>query len=142
MGIAPSLAPSTSTLLELRLPATARSVPRARRAVQDAVQELLTDVHGLGVAVSEAVSNVVNHAYRDDADHGVFAVTVRLDGGAVRVTVADDGAGIAPRTDSPGLGLGLSLMAAMADRIEVSPQRPGGRVTMWFACAEPALCAG
>ena len=51
----------------------------------------------------------------------------------LRVTVCDEGIGMRPRLDSPGLGLGLSLIARVSDRFELTEMRPGVRVCMAFA---------
>src|SRR3954469_6335596 len=66
------------------------------------------------LAVSEAVSNVVRHAYSRRKPGQVIA-TAHVDGGLLRIVIADTGGGMAPRSDSPGLGLGLPLMAHLAD---------------------------
>ena len=49
------------------------------------------------------------------------------------LVVRDEGRGMVPRTDSPGLGLGLPLMAQVAQKlvIESAPQQ-GTEVTMDF----------
>jgi serine/threonine-protein kinase RsbW len=53
--------------------------------------------------------------------------------------IADTGRGLAPRSDSPGLGLGLPLMAHLADTIDVVSQVPGTEIHLTFACpAHPA----
>jgi serine/threonine-protein kinase RsbW len=109
-----------------------RSVVEARAAViawlgAFAVDQML--VHDVAVALSEACSNVVMHAYRDS--HGGsrdFRVVAEHDGDAVTVTVADDGCGMTPRSDSPGLGLGVPLIAALTDALDVR-RGPGGRGT-------------
>jgi anti-sigma regulatory factor (Ser/Thr protein kinase) len=51
------------------------------------------------------------------------------------VTVADEGCGMTPRADSPGLGLGLGLMRRLADTFEVTARaaRPGIVLRMAFS---------
>jgi len=86
----------------------------------------------IGLAVSEAVTNVVNHAY---VEQEVGQVRVEVDVGdhEIAVSVEDDGRGMTPRPDSPGLGLGLPLIATLAVRVETQGRRLGGtRVCMWF----------
>ena len=39
--------------------------------------------------------------------------------------MADDGIGLRPRADSPGVGLGMPLIADLADRVEITGTRPG-----------------
>jgi hypothetical protein len=78
------------------------------------------------MAVSEAVSNVVLHGYRDDPAPGVVEVDADLTDEELLIVVADHGAGFSPRSDSPGAGLGLSLIKAMADDVQVRRRRPRG----------------
>jgi serine/threonine-protein kinase RsbW/stage II sporulation protein AB (anti-sigma F factor) len=107
--------------------------------VRDAVRVLASGrVSGLGdvdLAVTEAATNVVVHAYRDRAaadGPGVLHLTVRLEDGFLHVSVADDGVGLSPRRDSPGLGFGLGLIAKAADELEIEQISPGTRLTMRF----------
>ncbi len=93
------------------------------------------------LAVSEAITNVVHHAYAD-AEPGEFRVTIDVADEQIAVTVEDDGAGMRPRPDSPGLGLGLPLIATLAERFETHSSEDGGtRLCMWFSrrAAAPAL---
>ena len=112
-----------------RLPAVPPAVPRLRRAVvafaaaagaSGAVLELLR------LAVSEAVTNVVVHAYVEAPEPGEVRVTATVGEDSVRVTVADDGRGMVPRLDSPGLGLGLPLIAQSAETLDVHGGAGGG----------------
>ncbi len=86
----------------------------------DALQGIAVDRDAVGVVVSEAVTNAVLHAYRDREQPGRVHVSASLDDDGVEVAVDDDGLGMRPRVDSPGVGLGLPLMADLADRVEVS----------------------
>jgi serine/threonine-protein kinase RsbW len=90
------------------------------------------------LCVSEAVSNAVVHAYRgrdrDDTDPATVRVAADVEEGVLRVIVEDDGIGPSPRLDSPGLGIGLALIAATASEAEISARSPtGARVCMQFA---------
>jgi len=87
------------------------------------------------LAVSEAATNAVLHAYRD-RDPGLIRVDARVteDGGSLRIVVEDDGFGPLPRPDSPGLGLGLPTIASVADAVELSAgQAAGAKLSMLFA---------
>jgi anti-sigma regulatory factor (Ser/Thr protein kinase) len=116
--------------LRLDLVAEPGSVGPARRAVADfaigagALDSLAADV---ALAVSEAVTNVVVHAYRNRELPGRVRVVARRVRQELLVTVGDDGDGLHPRTDSPGLGLGLGLgiIARIAHTVDFG-QRPGG----------------
>jgi serine/threonine-protein kinase RsbW len=58
-----------------------------------------------------------------------------LDGELV-VAVRDEGGGMLPRTDSPGLGLGLSIMGRLSHRLEISEHGASGtEVRMTFVVA-------
>jgi anti-sigma regulatory factor (Ser/Thr protein kinase) len=110
-------------------PVSAESVAHLRQAVVDFAFEhgvpepCLNDIR---LAVSEAVSNAVVHAFRAGA-YGTVIASVTI--GApewVEVRVTDDGCGMAPRNDSPGLGLGLPLIRHLTDQFE--HRRPPGGV--------------
>ena len=89
------------------------------------------------LTVSEALTNVVQHAYLG-SDLGFMTVQAWLDeDNALVVLVLDDGHGLVPRVNSPGLGLGLGLMAQLADDFRIA-SRDGGAgtaVSLRFALA-------
>lgn len=85
------------------------------------------------VAISEAVSNAVLHAFRDRERPGTVTVAVDVTADAlVEVTVRDDGIGMSPRDDSPGLGLGLGLIASLADQVEHRSPPGGDGFELWM----------
>ena len=114
--------------LHLELPAEPASAAQARAAVREfaathgAVDQTVADI---ALAVSEAVTNVVHHAYRDHRPPGEVVLEADRDGGQIAVVVTDSGDGMTARVDSPGLGLGLPMIASLADVLEVR-MRPGG----------------
>jgi anti-sigma regulatory factor (Ser/Thr protein kinase) len=121
-----------------RLQWTAAAVPDEvgplRRAVVAAAADLGLDgdrSERLQLAISEALSNVVLHAYADAS--GDMRVALERDDLEVRVTISDDGTGLGRQTATPGLGLGLGIIATAADRVEVAskPAR-GTRMTIAF----------
>jgi signal transduction histidine kinase len=99
----------------------------------------------------DAVANLVDNAIKHGRDAGQVTVEVKeADGGAV-ISVADDGPGIPvdeyqhvfkrfyrleQSRRTPGNGLGLSLVAAVARlhgaRIEMLDNLPGLKVQLWF----------
>jgi serine/threonine-protein kinase RsbW len=90
------------------------------------------------LAVTEAASNVVVHGYRD-RPVGEFTLAVDATNGRLRVTVRDKGCGMRPRTDSPGAGLGLPLIARVAATLSVTTPPDGGtEVEMTFPLHEPS----
>src|SRR4029077_13132247 len=83
-------------------------------------------VAAVALCVSEAVANVVVHAYREADRPGEVEVEARRPNGYLCLYVRDRGQGLAPRVDSPGLGLGLPLIADIATSIEVRRPDSGG----------------
>jgi serine/threonine-protein kinase RsbW len=90
----------------------------------------------IALAVSEATTNVVMHAYRDQDDPGTFTLGLDLDDGSLSIEVRDDGLGMSPRRDSPGMGFGLPIIASVTDAFAAAPAEDGGtRVSMRFDLA-------
>jgi serine/threonine-protein kinase RsbW/stage II sporulation protein AB (anti-sigma F factor) len=115
------------------------SVPRLRRrAVEYAATRDIADppINDLALALSEAITNAVIHAFREQ-DPGTVTVSVTVDAAhrEVKALVVDDGMGCLPRHDSPGMGLGLPLIALVADTMEVrsAPDGSGTEVCMTFS---------
>jgi anti-sigma regulatory factor (Ser/Thr protein kinase) len=109
------------------LPAVAASVPRARHLVAEfARQAGLTGrrLDFLRLAVSEAVTNVVVHAYRDRS--GSVGVSGAIASGELWILVSDRGCGYQTPPESPGLGLGLVLMAEACDDFVIAERSDGG----------------
>ena len=76
------------------------------------------------LAVSEAVTNVVLHAYRDGP--GQVRVTVRLVENELWVLVVDDGCGLSLPAQSPGLGWGLAFITDACDDFTLAERAQGG----------------
>lgn len=121
-----------STPLRLDLRAEPASVSAARHALADFLDGHDVDHQAVAVAVSEAVSNAVLHAYRGDHPPGRVVVRAGFCGELLRIEVADAGLGIRPRADSPGLGLGLPLIAQLAAHVDITSD-DGTTVLMAFA---------
>src|SRR3954454_14062957 len=107
--------------LELKLPARAENVAVVRHAFGGFAEALSVDEQTLAdikLAITEACTNVVIHAYEDDVD-GCLEVDASIRGRRLSVIIRDEGRGIVPRPDSPGLGLGLPLIATLAESLEL-----------------------
>jgi serine/threonine-protein kinase RsbW/stage II sporulation protein AB (anti-sigma F factor) len=131
--------PSTPAL-DVRLPAVPGAASDARRAVHAVAAGHVADSYAVALAVSEAVTNVVVHAYRDrdsdaDVEPGQVHVTVTVEGHDLLVAVTDEGMGMTPRPDSPGAGLGLPIIATLSDRFEVQQLSKGTRLLLGFRLA-------
>ena len=121
---------------ELVLAAEPTAPATARRTAADFArhQGAGPDVtHAVELAVSEAVSNAVVHAY-DDQPLGEVRLELELTDDVLEIVVADAGKGMSPRPDSPGLGLGLPLIGRLADSFDVrSDAGEGTELRMRFA---------
>lgn len=107
--------------IALMLPARAENVAIVRHAlgalgeVLEVEAQTLSDIR---LAVTEACTNVVVHAYPDGRG-GPLEVLATLKGEELTVVVRDEGEGITPRRNSPGLGLGLPLIASLAEKVQL-----------------------
>jgi anti-sigma regulatory factor (Ser/Thr protein kinase) len=129
------------SILARRFPAQADQVRLARREVEACAREHgAVDPAGIALAVSEAVTNAVIHAYVDEPRSGDVEVLVeRHPGDGLEIHVFDEGRGMIPRSDSPGLGVGLPLVAKLAQRFRVESRPSGGTaVSMVFPVHDPA----
>lgn len=107
--------------------AAPESVPLARALVAACARRAglsEAQVEDVRLAVSEAAANVVLHAYTDQP--GELHVAAAVAGGDFWVLIGDDGSGLRSRRDSPGLGLGLSLMAELTDELAIERGSGGG----------------
>lgn len=112
-------------------PATANSVAAARHDVLEFLAEQ-TDVssytlESIALVVSEAVSNVVKHAYAEAG--GSVWVEVQAHRDELRLIVSDNGRGLADGPAQLGTGLGLRYMRKFCDDMAVE-DRAGGGVTV------------
>jgi anti-sigma regulatory factor (Ser/Thr protein kinase) len=109
-------------------------VELARFASRAGASESLVD--GLRLAVSEAVTNAVRHAY--PVDPGEIRVRALVGGDVLEVVVSDDGCGVhRDRVDDGGLGFGLALICELSDQMTLAPRSDGGTdVRMRFSLLE------
>ena len=119
---------------EATYPSTPSGVGAMRREVAAFAGRAGMGEDGVGdvqLAVSEAATNAVVHAYRETDGH--LQVRAHVDGLELIVVVVDTGVGLSPRADSPGLGLGMPLMASVTRRFQVISAGEGTEVHMTFA---------
>jgi serine/threonine-protein kinase RsbW/stage II sporulation protein AB (anti-sigma F factor) len=122
-------------VLVRRFTARPDEIAAVRHEVRDyAEQHGASDPGAIALAVTEAITNAVVHAYVDAPEPGEIEVVAQPADDGIEILVSDDGRGMLPRADSPGLGLGLPLVATLAKRFEVEARSGGGtRVSMAFA---------
>lgn len=125
--------------MSLRLPARAANLSLARATVAAFAAQLpftVEDLEDIKVAVSEAVSNVILHAYGPEG--GDVTIAAALLGDCLEVAVQDSGRGIADIeqarqpsfTTSPDrMGLGFVLMDNFMDGVDVE-SAPGRGTTV------------
>ena len=102
-------------------------MPRARRELAQLAADAglpAEMVEAVRLAASEAITNVVLHAY--DGMTGEVRVDVDVTPSELSVLVADEGGGLSPRVDSPGLGLGIILIAQACDELDIIKRQGGG----------------
>jgi serine/threonine-protein kinase RsbW len=110
------------------IPADADELAGVRRDMADVAAQLGAPAwlqHEIAVAASEAVANAVEHAYRYRPP-GAITVTVGLADERILVLVADDGDGFQVTLDDGEPGLGLAIIQALTDHVEVRDQLPSG----------------
>ena len=108
--------------------AVPESVPIARRAltaVAAAAGVAGDRLEEIRLAVSEALTNAVVHAYRGGPP-GHLHVTAAVTSGELWVLIGDDGRGMHARNDSHGLGIGLSLISGLSDDFAIVTRASGG----------------
>lgn len=127
--------------LRMEFPSLPSNVGLARVALASFATQLeftLGELEELKVAVSEAVSNAVIHAYPEGA--GLVVVNALLDGEMIEIEVIDYGKGIddvnlartpAFSTAPERMGLGLVFMESFMDHLSVESQvEKGTRIVM------------
>lgn len=115
--------------------ALAENVPRIREGVLEFLEAIgIADARAedIRIALTEAVANAVMHAYRRDMQPGSVHVSASADGDWIELRVIDQGIGSGPRKDSPGLGLGLSLIRRLADQTELRLPPNGHGTEVWM----------
>jgi serine/threonine-protein kinase RsbW len=122
--------------LELTLPAEPASVPRARHAAARLANEVGADELDVKIAISEAVGNVVVHAYRDEMPRGDVVLEGGVEDSKLVIAVTDHGIGMTPHPNSPGLGFGLPLIGNVTDDLHVEANGHGTKVSMTFLLTE------
>jgi serine/threonine-protein kinase RsbW len=97
-------------------------------------QEVVAD---LKLALTEACSNSIRHAYADGRE-GFVEIRYELEEGRLDVEVADDGAGFDPKLLAADIrdvdegGLGIAIIRALTDELELGPRAGGSGSRLRF----------
>jgi serine/threonine-protein kinase RsbW len=83
-----------------------------------------SQIDAVRLAASEAMTNAVLHAYRGGP--GLIYVNAAVASGELWILISDDGCGLRPRADRPGLGLGLGLISEVSDDFAIVSRATGG----------------
>jgi serine/threonine-protein kinase RsbW len=116
------------------VPARPESIAAARHAVVDFAATSGasdSDLEDIAVAVSEAVTNVVRHAYPGRDRTGVLKLQAWVQERRLQVVVCDEGIGMGG-ADSPRPGRGLALIDRTTEDCAIEDAMPGVRVRMTF----------
>jgi serine/threonine-protein kinase RsbW len=108
-------------------PAIPCSVPEARNEICQLAERAGASteaVDSIRLGASEALTNVVLHAYRDDP--GLISVTAAVVEEEMWLLISDDGCGLHAEANRPGLGLGFALIADVADHFTIGAPALGG----------------
>ena len=124
--------------LTITCPNRREEIERAAKLIEafGAAHDLSSElVFKLNLALDEVMTNIISHAYDDEAEHQI-AIRVALDGDSVCVRVEDDGRAFnpldAPKPDlrldideRPIGGLGVHIVRSLMDALEY--RREGDR---------------
>lgn len=120
--------------IELRIPSKAEYVSVVRAFVTDIAGRLglcASAVEDVQVAVSEACTNVVLHAYSENQHGSEIILRCTLKDGRLMVEIADSGQGIGKRvkyiTERDG-GFGLELIHSLMDNVSLDSSSERGTV--------------
>jgi serine/threonine-protein kinase RsbW len=84
----------------------------------------------LKLAITEACSNSVRHAYPND--EGRVEISYKLTGDTLEIEVCDEGEGFEPEESERAAaelaegGLGIAIIRSIADELEIGPREGGG----------------
>ena len=130
--------------VQLSIPANSEFIAVARLSVSGVAARMdfsIEDIEDIKVAVSEACTNVIQHAYAN-TQSGVINITFTIHKDLLEITVKDSGKGFNPNnvesektkggnSDLYGLGLGLVFIQSLMDDAQInSEQGIGTTLTM------------
>lgn len=125
--------------VRLVMPALPANVALVRQALAGLTDELGVEparAADMKIALTEACTNVVVHAYGDAP--GPLEVAMGVEHGRLVLSVRDRGSGLHPlpgRDEGSPLGFGLALIASLSDELGLVGGRHGTEVRIAFALA-------
>ena len=121
-------------------PATAESVTHGRAAIAEFAERAGARgerLDAIRLSASEALTNAVVHAYDGLGDDSIDVSASCLED-EIWLLIADTGSGLHARSKRPGLGLGLALIAQLADDFKIQSRSSGGtELQMRFKMRSP-----
>jgi len=121
---------------EARMPGTPLGVRMLRHEMSILAADCGMDTAGVAdvrLAVTEAATNAVMHGYGEAT--GELTVSAHVQDGELAIVITDTGRGFDERRESPGLGVGLSIIAIVADRLRIVTTPHGTEIHMAFPCS-------
>jgi serine/threonine-protein kinase RsbW len=127
----------SDAVVHLTFPARAEYLILARLALAGVARAVAIDdetLADLKLAVTEACGNVVRHAYAtaDGEPDGVVRLTIEARDETLSITIEDEGVGLPAdgsadgSGDLPESGMGLAIIEAIADELDIGPSGPSG----------------
>jgi serine phosphatase RsbU (regulator of sigma subunit)/integral membrane sensor domain MASE1/anti-sigma regulatory factor (Ser/Thr protein kinase) len=110
-----------------------RSAVRSWMAQRDIPEPAVNDML---IALGEAASNAVRHAFREN-EAGTIRVSISLEDSVMEVEVSDDGQWSNPSEGDGDPGLGLPIISEVALRLQVEPTARGTIVTFAIPIETP-----
>ncbi len=125
---------SGERVLHLVVPAKAEFLSLVRLVVASVAGDAgftEENVADIKVALSEASTNVVRHAYADcvSSDEMIIEINCYEEPGKLAIEVLDRGCGI-PLPPPASEGLGLGIMGSLMDRVDVETDNTGTSVLL------------
>ncbi len=129
--------------MEIKFKAIAENVSFARNVVAAFIMPLnpsLNEISDIKTAVSEAVTNVIVHAYPKE-EKGLVTIKVNTKDNFVEISVIDNGVGIqdieraltpfyTSKPDEERSGMGFTVMESFMDKLEVKNNKNDGLIVV------------
>jgi serine/threonine-protein kinase RsbW len=134
---------SAASVVSLVIPARAEYIALGRLALSGLLRPLAVEpelIADMKLALTEACSNSIRHAY-DDGRDGAVEIRYELAGDNLAVEVSDDGEGFDPeilQVEAGELdegGLGIAIIRALTDDLSIGPRSGGTGSCLRFSKA-------